>query len=196
MRSHTRAAGRCGAAAARRSMPVASFSRPVRWAPTGCWRAAGTAVPCRALRAPRLLGSAPTARSIVAVTAPDDARDFTASVADQLSASTRIPTPHIESVTYGSGGGAMETTLSTALVGDGTRVTRPLRWLAAIARYPRASRACSPRPTGRGGTLIVLAMQTVDTALRFRPRPRRSVAACGSRPSRTPRIPTPRSIPS
>ena len=76
--------------------------------------------------------------SIVAVTAPDDARDFTASVAIS---SSIYPDPdtHIELVTYGRGGGAMKT-MFTALVGDGAAVNRPLRWLAAIARHPDALR--------------------------------------------------------
>jgi cholesterol oxidase len=130
--------------------------------------------------------------SIVAVTAPDDARDFSASVAIS---SSIYPDPdtHIELVTYGGGGGAMRT-MFTALVGDGTRVTRPLRWLAAIARHPVRFARLLATPNWSRRTLIVLVMQTVHSAVRFRPRPRASVAACGSRPSRTLRIPTPRSF--
>ena len=109
--------------------------------------------------------------SIVAVTAPDDARDFTASVAIS---SSIYPDPdtHIELVTYGRGGGAMKT-MFTALVGDGTRVTRPLRWLAAIARHPVSFARLLTTPNWSRRTLIVLVMQTVDSALRFTPRPRR-----------------------
>ena len=109
--------------------------------------------------------------SIVAVTAPDDARDFTASVAIS---SSIYPDPdtHIELVTYGRGGGAMKT-MFTALVGDGTRVTRPLRWLAAITRHPVSFARLLATPNWSRRTLIVLVMQSVDSALRFRPRPRR-----------------------
>ena len=109
--------------------------------------------------------------SIVAVTAPDDTRDFTASVAIS---SSIYPDPdtHIELVTYGAGGGAMKT-MFTALVGDGTRVTRPLRWLAAIARHPVRFARLLATPNWSRRTVIVLVMQTVDSALRFAPRPRR-----------------------
>jgi len=109
--------------------------------------------------------------SIVAVTAPDDTRDFTNSVA--ISASVYPdPQTHIELVTYGAGGGAMKA-LFTTLVGDGTRLTRPLRWLAAITRHPlRFARSLRPRRWSQR-TLIVLVMQSVDSALRFRTRPRR-----------------------
>ena len=109
--------------------------------------------------------------SIVAVTAPDDARDFTASVAIS---SSIYPDPdtHIELVTYGGGGGAMKT-MFTALVGDGTRVTRPLRWLAAIARHPIRFARLLATPNWSRRTVIVLVMQTVDSALRFAPRRRR-----------------------
>ncbi len=109
--------------------------------------------------------------SIVAVTAPDDTRDFTASVAIS---SSIYPDPdtHIELVTYGGGGGAMKT-MFTALVGDGTRVTRPLRWLAAIARHPIRFARLLATPNWSRRTVIVLVMQTVDSALRFAPRRRR-----------------------
>jgi cholesterol oxidase len=82
------------------------------------------------------------------------------------------PDTHIELVTYGVGGGAMKT-MFTALVGDGTRVTRPLRWLAAVARHPVSFARLLATPNWSRRTLIVLVMQTVDSALRFRPRPRR-----------------------
>jgi len=109
--------------------------------------------------------------SIVAVTAPDDTRDFTASVAIS---SSIYPDPdtHIELVTYGAGGGAMKT-MFTSLVGDGTRVTRPLRWLAAITQHPVRSARLLATPNWSRRTVIVLVMQTVDSALRFAPRRRR-----------------------
>jgi cholesterol oxidase len=109
--------------------------------------------------------------SIVAVTAPDDKRDFGASVAIS---SSIYPDPetHVELVTYGAGGDAMST-LYTTLVGDGTRVTRPLRWLVAVAVHPlRFARSLWPVAWSRR-TLIVLVMQTTDAAIRFRPVPKR-----------------------
>ena len=109
--------------------------------------------------------------SIVAVTAPDDARDFGASVAIS---SSIYPDPetHIELVTYGSGGDAMST-LYTTLTGKGGNATRWLRWLAAIARRPgRFVRTISPLAWSRR-TVIVLVMQTTDAAIRFKAVPKR-----------------------
>jgi cholesterol oxidase len=72
--------------------------------------------------------------SIQAVTARDDSHDFTRSVAIT---STMYPDPdtHIEVVTYGGAGDAISG-LFTTMTGAGTRVTRPLKWLAAMARHP------------------------------------------------------------
>ena len=109
--------------------------------------------------------------SIVAVSAPDDSVDFTKSVAIS---SSIYPDPdtHIELVTYGAGGGAMKG-LYTALVGDGTRVTRPLRWLAAIARHPGRFLRTLADPHWSRRSVLVLVMQTVDSALRFKAGPSR-----------------------
>ena len=57
----TCAAGRCGVAAGRGSPPAASSWRPVRWAPTACWPAAGTAVRCPVSLSASATWSAPTA---------------------------------------------------------------------------------------------------------------------------------------
>jgi cholesterol oxidase len=105
--------------------------------------------------------------SIVAVTAPDDARDFGASVAISSSVYPD-PDTHIELVTYGAGGDAMST-LYTTLTGEGTNATRWLRWLAAVVRRPgRFLRTFSPVAWSRR-TVIVLVMQTTDAAIRFKP---------------------------
>ena len=73
--------------------------------------------------------------SILAVTVPDDyPEDLTTRVAITSSV---YPDPHthIETVTYGKAGNSMHL-LYTLLVGDGTRVTRPLKLLAQILRHP------------------------------------------------------------
>src|SRR5204862_4051946 len=72
--------------------------------------------------------------AIQAVTVRDDGRDFTRSVAI-TSSIYPAPDTHIEVVTYGRAGDAMSG-LFPALTAAGTRVTRPLRWLAALARHP------------------------------------------------------------
>jgi len=108
--------------------------------------------------------------SIQAVTAPNDERDFSRAVAI-TSSIYPDPDTHIEVVTYGRGGGAMSR-LFTVMTGEGTRLTRPLKWLAAILRHPlRAARLLAPYRWSQR-TVILLVMQTLDTAMRLRPRRR------------------------
>jgi cholesterol oxidase len=79
------------------------------------------------------------------------------------------PDTHIETVTYGDAGDSMAM-LYTLMVGDGTRVTRPLKLLATMARHPiRLVRTISPRGWSRR-TIIVLVMQTLDNAIALRAR--------------------------
>ena len=106
--------------------------------------------------------------SIQAVTAPDDERDFSRSVAI-TSSIYPDPDTHIEVVTYGEGGDSMAT-LFTVMTGDGTRLTRPLRWIAAMLRHPlRTARMLIPYRWSRR-TVILLVMQTVDAAISLRPK--------------------------
>jgi len=109
--------------------------------------------------------------AILAVTAPDDSIDFTKRVA--ISGSIYPdPDTHIETVSYGHAGDSMNL-LHTLLVDDGTKLTRPLKFLVAIARHPlRFAKVCDPRGWSRR-TIIVLVMQTLDNAISLRPRPGR-----------------------
>jgi cholesterol oxidase len=103
--------------------------------------------------------------SIQAVTAPDDSRDFSKSVAI-TSSIYPDPDTHIEVVTYGKGGDLMSR-LFTAATGAGTRVTRPLKWIAAMLRHPlRTLRLLWPWGWSRR-TVILLVMQTTDAAMRL-----------------------------
>jgi cholesterol oxidase len=103
--------------------------------------------------------------SIQAVTAPDDSRDFASSVAI-TSSIYPDPDTHIEVVTYGRGGDAMSR-LFTTMTGEGTRLTRPMRWIAAMLRHPlRTARLLWPRKWSRR-TVILLVMQTTDTAMQL-----------------------------
>jgi cholesterol oxidase len=82
--------------------------------------------------------------AIVAVTVPPGAEDMTKRVAIS---SSIYPDPdtHIETVTYGKAGDSMSL-LYTLMVGDGTRVTRPLKLLAQCLRHPvRFARVLWPR---------------------------------------------------
>jgi cholesterol oxidase len=103
--------------------------------------------------------------SIQAVTVPGDDRDFAKSVAI-TSSIYPDPDTHIEVVTYGHGGDLMSR-LFTPATGPGTRVTRPLKWIAAMLRHPlRALRLLWPFGWSRR-TVILLVMQTTDAAMRF-----------------------------
>jgi cholesterol oxidase len=106
--------------------------------------------------------------AILAVTLPKGARDMTKRVA--ISSSV-FPDPdtHIETVTYGSAGDSMSA-LFTLLVGDGSKLTRPLKLLGAMARHPvRLARLSWPRGWSRR-TIIVLVMQSLDNAIALRAR--------------------------
>jgi cholesterol oxidase len=106
--------------------------------------------------------------SIQAVTAPDDSRDFTESIAI-TSSIYPDPDTHVEVVTYGHGGDAISR-LFTIMTGDGTRVTRPLKWFGAILRHPlKTLRLLWPWGWSRR-TVILLVMQTLDTAMSLRSR--------------------------
>jgi cholesterol oxidase len=111
--------------------------------------------------------------SILAVTVPEDyPEDLTKRVAI-TSSIYPDPDTHIETVTYGEAGDAIST-LNTLLVGDGTRVTRPLKLLGQILRHPlKFARTLWPRGWSRR-TIIVLVMQTLDNAIALRPKLKRS----------------------
>ena len=106
--------------------------------------------------------------AILAVTLPKDHTDLIKRVAI-TSSIYPDPDTHIETVTYGDAGDSMSL-LYTLMVGDGTRVTRPLKLLGTIARHPlRLLRTISPRGWSRR-TIIVLCMQTLDNAISLVPK--------------------------
>jgi cholesterol oxidase len=108
--------------------------------------------------------------SILAVTAPDDSRDFARSIAI-TSSIYPDPDTHIEVVTYGGAGDAMSF-LFTMLTGKGTKLTRPLLWIGQALRHPiRLARTLWPFRWSRR-TVILLVMQTLDNAIRLRRRRR------------------------
>ncbi|WP_354698152.1 Cholesterol oxidase [Paraconexibacter sp. AEG42_29] len=106
--------------------------------------------------------------SILTVTLPEGAiGDMTKRVAITSSIYPDAHT-HIETCHFGHDGGVMSL-LYTVLVGDGTRTTRPLKWLAAMARHPvQAAKTFNPRGWSRN-TIILLVMQTLDNAIALRP---------------------------
>lgn len=106
--------------------------------------------------------------AILAVTAKDDAVDYTTSVAISSSFYPDDHT-HIENVAYGHGGDAMGRTF-TLLTGEGNRVTRPLKFLAMAVRHPsHVVRLLGAYHWSRR-TMIILVMQTLDNSLKLRPK--------------------------
>ena len=106
--------------------------------------------------------------SILTVTVPED---YPEDLIKRVAISSSIypdPNTHIETVTYGDEGNSMHR-FYTLLVGDGTRVTRPLKWLGQIALHPkRFVQVVFPKHWSRR-TIIVLVMQTLDNAIALRP---------------------------
>jgi len=106
--------------------------------------------------------------AILAVTLPRGAEDMTKRVAISSSVYPD-PNTHIETVTYGAAGDSMSA-LFTLLVGDGGKLTRPVKLLGAMARHPlRTARLTWPRGWSRR-TIIVLVMQSLDNAIALRAR--------------------------
>ena len=107
--------------------------------------------------------------SILTVTVPADYPDDLTKRVAITSSIYPDPHTHIETVTYGDAGDSMHR-LYTLLVGDGTRLTRPLKLLAQIIRHPlRGAKVMFPRHWSRR-TIIILVMQTLDNAIALRPR--------------------------
>jgi cholesterol oxidase len=130
--------------------------------------------------------------AILAVTLPKGSEDMTRRVAISSSVYPD-PDTHVETVTYGAAGDSMSA-LFTLLVGDGTKLTRPLKLLAAIARHPlRMVRLSWPRGWSRR-TIIVLVMQSLDNAIALRAR-RTAFGGVRLRTEQDPERPNPTFIP-
>ncbi len=104
--------------------------------------------------------------SILAVTMPESAGKPWNDVAINASIHPR-PDTHIEFVTYGRHGDFMSL-LYTLLTGDGSRLTRPILWIANVLRHPLIFlKTLWPRGWSRR-TVLFLVMQTLDNAIAFR----------------------------
>jgi len=107
--------------------------------------------------------------SILTVTVPEDYPDDLIKRVAITSSIYPDPNTHIETVTYGDDGDSMHR-FYTLLVGDGTRVTRPLKWLVQVLLHPRRlAQVLFPKHYSRR-TIILLVMQTLDNAIALRPR--------------------------
>jgi cholesterol oxidase len=106
--------------------------------------------------------------SVLAVTLPDDAIDPTHSIAITSSVYPNDKT-HIELVTYGRDADFFSLNF-TVMVGMGSRLGRPLKALARMISHPRQLlRILWPFKWSRR-TIISVAMQPLDNAIRFRRR--------------------------
>ncbi|MRV73730.1 cholesterol oxidase [Duganella sp. FT92W] len=107
--------------------------------------------------------------SVLNVRLPRDLKtwnDVTASSSVHVDHST-----HVEFLTYGRKADFMSL-MYTVLVGNGNRWTRPLKWLAAIARHP-LQWLKTVWPVGWSQHMVtLLVMQTLDNAIALRPRKR------------------------
>lgn len=132
--------------------------------------------------------------SIQAVTALGGEHDFSRSVAIS---SSIYPDPdtHIEVVSYGGNGDAISR-LFTAMTGEGTRVTRPIKWVGAMLRHPlRTARLFFWPFNWSRRTIILLVMQSLDTAMRLVPTPKRFGRGVRLQTEQDPARPNPTFIP-
>ncbi len=107
--------------------------------------------------------------SILTVTVPED---YPEDLIKRVAITSSIypdPHTHIETCTYGDAGNSMHY-LYTLMVGDGTRLTRPLKLLVQILLHPkRLAKVLFPKHWSRR-TIIILVMQSLDSAIALRPR--------------------------
>jgi cholesterol oxidase len=105
--------------------------------------------------------------SIMSVLAPEGSGfDFSESVAITSSIHTDAAT-HIEVVTYGDGGDS-QSLLATVMVEAGKRGTKPLHFLVALARKPKAAlQVLRIKGTARR-SVILLVMQSLDNSMRLK----------------------------
>jgi cholesterol oxidase len=103
--------------------------------------------------------------SILTVTAPDDARDFTRAVAI-TSSIYPDPDTHIEPVTYGRGADS-QSLLFWLMTEAGTRRNQPLQLVLNMLRHPRRALGAMRVRAWSRRTVILLVMQTLDNAMRL-----------------------------
>jgi cholesterol oxidase len=102
---------------------------------------------------------------ICGVTARGDEVDYSRGIAI-TSGFHPTPDTYVEVVRYPKGSDAMGA-LATLLVDDGTRLTRPLKWLATVLRHPvDFLRSLYPVGWARRST-IILVMQNIENSMRL-----------------------------
>jgi cholesterol oxidase len=107
--------------------------------------------------------------AILTVTVPEDYPDDLTKRVAITSSIYPDPHTHIETVSYGNDGDSMRM-LYTLMVGDGTRLTRPLKLLAQMLLHPRRLTQLLFAKHWSRRTIILLVMQTLDNAMALRPK--------------------------
>jgi cholesterol oxidase len=107
--------------------------------------------------------------AILTVTVPEDYPDDLTKRVAITSSIYPDPHTHIETVSYGNDGDSMRM-LYTMLVGDGTRLTRPLKLLGQMILHPRRFVQLIFAKHWSRRTIILLVMQTLDNAMALRPK--------------------------
>jgi cholesterol oxidase len=131
--------------------------------------------------------------SVLAVTAPDDRRDFSDGVAVTSSIRTDSDT-HIEPIAYGARGDS-QSLLFTLMNDRGGRNSRPLYFLLRVLRHPLLlARSVRVRGWSRR-TMFLLVMQTLDGAMQLKVRWRLPTGAIVLRSEADPEHPNPDRIP-
>ncbi len=107
--------------------------------------------------------------AILTVTVPEDYPDDLTKRVAITSSIYPDPHTHIETVSYGHDGDSMRL-LYTLMVGDGTRLTRPLKLLGQMILHPKRLVQMLFAKHWSRRTIIVLVMQTLDNAIALRPK--------------------------
>ncbi len=132
--------------------------------------------------------------AILGITVPED---FPEDITNRVAITSSIypdPDTHIETCVYGDAGGSMQY-LNTILTGDGTRVTRPLKWAATAIRNPKAFWKATFFKGGSSRAIIILVMQTLDNAIALRPKKARFGKGVKLQTEQDPLKPNPTFIP-
>ncbi len=106
--------------------------------------------------------------SILAVTMPKGTQDIWNDVMISGSVHPR-PDTHIELNTFGRKGDSLAY-LQTLMTGDGSRLTRPLKWLGQVIRHPLLFLQTLWPVGWSRRSVIFLVMQTLDNAISFQAR--------------------------
>jgi len=102
--------------------------------------------------------------AVLVVTVPEGRAEGIAKRVAITSSIYPDPHTHVETVTYGAGGGAIRG-LFTVLTGGGNRLTRPLKWLRQMVRHPGWVAELVFKPRWGQRSIVVLVMQTLDSAM-------------------------------